>query len=50
MGQGTHAELLHSCPAYLEIAQSQLSAEELGMTEEEVAAVMGGQDQKGGGR
>ena len=50
VGQGTHAELLHSCPAYLEIAQSQLSAEELGMTEEEVAAVMGGQDQKGGGR
>ena len=49
VGQGTHAELLHSCPAYLEIAQSQLSAEELGMTEEEVAAVMGGQDQKGGG-
>ena len=50
VGQGTHAELLHSCPAYLEIEQSQLSAEELGMTEEEVAAVMGGQDQKGGGR
>ena len=40
--QGTHKELLRSCPAYLEIAQSQLSAEELGLTQEEIAAVMEG--------
>ena len=39
---GTHEELLRSCPAYLEIAQSQLSAEELGLTQEEIAAVMEG--------
>ena len=50
VGKGTHEELLHSCPAYLEIAQSQLSAEELGLTEEEIAAVMNGADQKGGDR
>ena len=31
VGTGTHEELLRSCPAYLEIAQSQLSAEELGL-------------------
>ena len=42
VGTGTHEELLHSCPAYLEIAQSQLSAEELGLTQEEIAAVMKG--------
>ena len=42
VGQGTHAELLRSCPAYLEIAQSQLSAKELGLTQEEIAAVMEG--------
>jgi ATP-binding cassette, subfamily B, multidrug efflux pump len=29
-GVGTHSELLQSCPEYLEIAQSQLSKEELG--------------------
>lgn len=40
VGTGTHEELLHNCPAYLEIAQSQLSAEELGLTQEEIAAVM----------
>ena len=40
--QGTHEELLRSCPAYLEIAQSQLSAKELGLTQEEIAAVMEG--------
>ena len=39
VGMGTHEELLHSCPAYLEIAQSQLSAEELGLTQEEIDAV-----------
>ena len=42
VGTGTHEELLHDCPAYLEIAQSQLSAEELGLTQEEIAAVMEG--------
>ena len=29
VGKGTHAELLKSCPEYLEIAQSQLSKEEI---------------------
>lgn len=42
VGTGTHEELLHNCPAYLEIAQSQLSAEELGLTQEEIAAVTEG--------
>ena len=42
VGTGTHEELLRSCPAYLEIAQSQLSAEELGLTQKEIAAVMEG--------
>ena len=42
VGSGTHEELLRSCPAYLEIAQSQLSAKELGLTQEEIAAVMEG--------
>ena len=50
VGKGTHDELLRSCPAYLEIAQSQLSAEELGLTEEEITAVMNGAAQKGGER
>lgn len=31
VGQGTHEELLAECPAYLEIASSQLSARELGI-------------------
>lgn len=42
VGHGTHEELLRSCPAYLEIAQSQLSAKELGMTQEEISAVLAG--------
>ena len=42
VGTGTHEELLRSCPAYLEIAQSQLSAEELGLTQEEIEAVTEG--------
>ncbi len=42
VGQGTHEELLRSCPAYLEIAQSQLSAKELGLTDAEIAQVMEG--------
>ena len=50
VGQGTHEELLRSCPAYLEIAQSQLSASELGLTEEEIAAVMDGATKEGGDR
>ena len=29
VGKGTHAELLKNCPEYLEIAQSQLSKEEI---------------------
>lgn len=29
VGQGTHRELLKNCPAYQEIAYSQLSEEEL---------------------
>ena len=44
VGQGTHEELLRSCPEYLEIAQSQLSDEELGLTADEVAAVLKGGD------
>ena len=42
VGQGTHEELLRSCPAYLEIAQSQLSAAELGLTQDEIDEVMKG--------
>ena len=34
VGRGTHAELLRSCPEYLEIAKSQLSPEELGLADE----------------
>ena len=42
VGRGTHEQLLRSCPAYLEIAQSQLSATELGLTDAEIAQVMEG--------
>ena len=45
VGRGTHEELLRSCPTYLEIAQSQLSAAELGLTQDEIAAVMEGGEQ-----
>lgn len=38
VGRGTHAELLRSCPEYLEIAKSQLSASELGLDGEEAPA------------
>ena len=31
VGEGTHEQLLHSCPVYREIALSQLSKEELGL-------------------
>lgn len=34
VGQGTHEELLESCPAYREIATSQLSEAELGLEKE----------------
>ncbi len=50
VGQGTHEELLRRCPAYLEIAQSQLSAQELGLTEDEIAAAMDGKTLEGGDR
>lgn len=33
-GKGTHCELLKTCPAYLEIAKSQLSESELGLGKE----------------
>ncbi|WP_455137549.1 ABC transporter ATP-binding protein [Thermophilibacter sp.] len=44
VGQGTHEELLRSCPTYLEIAQSQLSAEELGLGTESPAAPAAGDE------
>ena len=44
VGRGTHEELLHGCSEYLEIAESQLSAEELGL------AAPGTEDGKGGDR
>lgn len=47
VGRGTHEELLRSCPAYLEIASSQLSAEELGL---EGAAPAGSPASEGGER
>ena len=37
VGKGTHEELLKSCEVYREIAESQLSAKELGIEESEVA-------------
>ena len=33
VGKGTHEELLHNCTVYQQIAKSQLSAEELGLSE-----------------
>ena len=50
VGTGTHEELLRSCPAYLEIAQSQLSPAELGLTEDEVEQILSDTAQKGGER
>ena len=41
VGQGTHEELLRSCPTYLEIATSQLSAKELGLEEPAAGAEAG---------
>ena len=34
VGKGTHEELLKNCDVYMQIAQSQLSAKELGLTED----------------
>ena len=31
VGKGTHAQLMQTCPAYQEIARSQLSQKELGL-------------------
>lgn len=63
VGRGTHAELLRSCPEYLEIAKSQLSESELGLDEPvrpasgqsgdkgvEPAAAAGDSTEKGGER
>lgn len=47
VGKGTHEELLRTCPEYLEIAKSQLSAEELGLAED---AVFDGAVAEGGER
>ena len=33
MGKGTHEELLRKCDVYMQIAQSQLSAKELGIND-----------------
>jgi ATP-binding cassette subfamily B protein len=35
VGEGTHEELLRTCPTYLEITKSQLSEAELGLREGE---------------
>lgn len=38
VGKGTHEELLHQCEVYQQIAKSQLSAKELGLTDEQEVA------------
>lgn len=48
VGKGTHEELLRTCPEYLEIAKSQLSASELGL--DEASPAMDAEDAKGGER
>ena len=52
VGKGTHEELLRTCPAYLEIARSQLSAAELGLDDDghADAPATPALDQKGGER
>ena len=50
VGRGTHEELLRGCPEYLEIAQSQLSAEELGLGVQRGQALLHAEDTKGGER
>ena len=42
VGKGTHEELLRTCPEYLEIAKSQLSAAELGLEETPQASTAAG--------
>ncbi len=42
VGKGTHEELLRTCPEYLEIAKSQLSAAELGLEETTQASTAAG--------
>ena len=37
VGKGTHAELMKNCAVYREIAKSQMSAKELGLTDREEA-------------
>ena len=43
VGKGTHEELMASCEVYRQIASSQLSAEELGVSVEEKGAVTDGE-------
>ena len=43
VGKGTHEELMASCEVYRQIANSQLSAEELGVSGEEKGAVTDGE-------
>ncbi len=43
VGKGTHEELMASCEVYRQIASSQLSAEELGVSGEEKGAVTDGE-------
>ena len=51
VGKGTHEQLLRTCPTYLEIANSQLSARELGLADEGAAAdATRAQATEGGGR
>lgn len=46
VGRGTHEELLKTCPTYLEIASSQLSNKELGMTDKEVEKILASSEEK----
>lgn len=51
VGRGTHEELLRSCPEYLEIAKSQLSAKELGLDDAaNEASALDADALEGGGR
>ena len=49
VGRGTHEELLRSCPTYLEIAQSQLSPEELGLADKGPVDAIAGETLREGG-
>ena len=48
VGRGTHEELLHDCPTYREIAESQLSAAELGLDVEDGETGKNALSEKGG--